>query len=187
MFFFFFFFFKSCKDVRVLSQQMLGKMLGIGVVSPAVTLSGWILIDLKRLPEHQLRISFVCFFYFYLFKSLSENFCCYRSLHWHQRATEESSFGIELHYSAVSRKKAGQNTKVSLDRGHAAVGRRSESEENTNLFVAPHFAPACEAEGAVLNPIAPSLSFMPEYIKTNSSLNCFHTEMKLLISYDSTF
>lgn len=83
--------------------------------------------------------------------------------------------------------KAGQNTKVSLDRGHAAVGRGSESEENTNLFVAPHFAPACEAEGAVLNPIAPSLSFMPEYIKTNSSLNCFHTEMKLLISYDSTF
>lgn len=114
MFFFFFFFFKSCKDVRVLSQQMLGKMLGIGVVSPAVTLSGWILIDLKRLPEHQLRISFVCFFYFYLFKSLSENFCCYRSLHWHQRATEESSFGIELHYSAVSRKKLDKIPKWAL-------------------------------------------------------------------------
>lgn len=104
---------------------------------------------------------------------------------------EQSSFGIApLHYSAARRKMLDEIPKRGLT-GAKPLWERKRRVRKIRISLlrwqSLHFAPVCEAEGGVLNPIAASLPFMPEYIKMYYFPNCFHTQTELLISYDSTF
>lgn len=142
--------------------------------SNVALISARILVDLNSVSEHRLRISFA------FQQKLFFHPHCYCELHRHHRVTSGAHLGTPpMHYSVVRRKRQDKIPKWGMTGAKPlweGKGRVRKIQISLLSWQSLHFAPVCGAEGVEPNPITASRSFMPEYIKTNSFLNCFHTE-----------